>query len=280
MNTQKTALEIYDALLNEGIFKKPYGNAIMPLNIIQRILDEKAGQYPKYLFEFYNKMSSVPEWSREKGLVPETSDQESIKMALQILKNGEEFGELCSSFLRNEDKKFDDSIGDVLFTITVLCAQQNKNPFLIFNEVFEEVLNRKGKHNGKSFVKENELTKDVPEINKNHYKFDSDETIRSFLFPAEKENPKKEPNKYNLKYFRLPDINKKDLLKEIFYNLNSKQELFLGSSHFSEDKFVRAEEIQNNDCVIVAERSLFKNDIERKTILSIDVFDRYYIKTK
>ncbi len=185
MNTQRTALEIYQELLDQQLLKTAHGNPIHSLNIIQQILDKKVQKYPQYLFEFYNKMSSVPEWSREKGLVPETSDQESIKMALQILKTGEEFGELCSSFLRNEDKKFEDSIGDVLFTITVLCAQKNKNPFLIFNEVFEEVLKRKGKHNGKSFVKEEELKKEVSEPTEIIDDLGSNNTIS---FPAEKED--------------------------------------------------------------------------------------------
>ena len=55
----------------------------------------------------------IEEWARERGL--DVADPEK-----QMLKLGEEFGELCQGMAKNKPEQVEDSIGDMYVVMTIL----------------------------------------------------------------------------------------------------------------------------------------------------------------
>lgn len=58
----------------------------------------------------------IEEWARERGL--DVADPEK-----QMLKLGEEFGELCQGMAKNKPEQVEDSIGDMYVVMTILSLQ-------------------------------------------------------------------------------------------------------------------------------------------------------------
>ena len=58
----------------------------------------------------------IEEWARERGL--DVADP-----AKQMLKLGEEYGELCQGLAKNRPEQVKDSIGDMYVVLTILSLQ-------------------------------------------------------------------------------------------------------------------------------------------------------------
>ncbi len=72
----------------------------------------------------------------------------------QIVKIGEEFGELCDAVLHNNKNDYVDAIGDIIIALTVLGTMLNVPIEKCLYIAWEEVKNRKGMTVDGAFIKE------------------------------------------------------------------------------------------------------------------------------
>lgn len=90
-------------------------------------------------------------WAKERDL-------HEADPAKQILKLGEEYGELCEALLKNRKKAaVKDSIGDIYVVLTILCLQMDLDLDECIEAAYDEIRNRKGIIIDGSFVKESDL---------------------------------------------------------------------------------------------------------------------------
>src|SRR5699024_6019890 len=75
----------------------------------------------------------------------------------QILKLGEEFGELCEAIAKNRYADKLDAIGDMHVVLTILALQLNTNIQECVSLAYNEIKNRKGKLVNGVYVKESDL---------------------------------------------------------------------------------------------------------------------------
>ncbi|WP_018934614.1 MazG-like family protein [Gracilibacillus lacisalsi] len=75
----------------------------------------------------------------------------------QVLKLGEEFGELCSAMARGDEWKIYDSIGDMHVVLTILSMQLGISIEGCAEQAYEEIKDRKGEMRDGVFVKEEDL---------------------------------------------------------------------------------------------------------------------------
>lgn len=75
----------------------------------------------------------------------------------QMLKLGEEFGELCQGMAKNKPDQVIDSIGDMYVVLTILSMQLNVDIQYCVQIAYNEIANRKGKMVNGTFVKESDL---------------------------------------------------------------------------------------------------------------------------
>ncbi|MGN7409951.1 MazG-like family protein [Sporosarcina sp. SAFN-010] len=75
----------------------------------------------------------------------------------QILKLGEEYGELCAGFAKNNMDEVEDAIGDMVVVLTNLSTQLDLNIEDCVKRAMDEIQNRKGKMVNGVFVKEADL---------------------------------------------------------------------------------------------------------------------------
>lgn len=92
----------------------------------------------------------IEEWARERGL--DVADP-----AKQILKLGEEFGELCQGMAKNKPEQVEDSIGDMYVVMTILSLQLGLDIDDCVMKAYSEIKDRKGKMINGVFVKESDL---------------------------------------------------------------------------------------------------------------------------
>lgn len=95
-------------------------------------------------------IAKVEWWAKEKGL-----DQADPKA--QFLKVGEEFGEIASAMVRNNDELFKDSVGDVIVTLTILAMQKGTNVQDCLELAYNEIKGRTGEMVDGVFVKSEDL---------------------------------------------------------------------------------------------------------------------------
>ncbi|WP_308636132.1 MazG-like family protein [Paenibacillus silvisoli] len=76
----------------------------------------------------------------------------------QMLKLGEEYGELCAAMARDDEDKIIDSVGDMFVVMTILCKQLGVQMEWCINGAYNEIKDRKGKMINGVFVKESDLT--------------------------------------------------------------------------------------------------------------------------
>jgi NTP pyrophosphatase (non-canonical NTP hydrolase) len=93
---------------------------------------------------------SIKEWAFVRGL-----DQADPNK--QMLKLGEEFGELCQGMAKGNDDQVIDSIGDMYVVLTILSEQLNIDIVDCINAAYSEIKNRKGQMVNGVFVKEGDL---------------------------------------------------------------------------------------------------------------------------
>lgn len=92
----------------------------------------------------------IEEWARERGL--DVADP-----AKQILKLGEEFGELCQGMAKNKQEQVEDSIGDMYVVMTILSLQLGLDIEDCVMKAYSEIKDRKGKMINGVFIKESDL---------------------------------------------------------------------------------------------------------------------------
>lgn len=75
----------------------------------------------------------------------------------QIIKLGEEFGELCQGYAKNNRDQILDSIGDMYVVLTILALQLDSTMDDCAGLAYQEIKDRKGKMVNGIFVKEADL---------------------------------------------------------------------------------------------------------------------------
>lgn len=93
---------------------------------------------------------SIKQWAIDRGL--HTADPNK-----QVLKLGEEFGELCQGMAKNKPAQVKDSIGDMYVVLTILCLQLGLSIEDCIRQAYDEIKDRKGKMINGVFVKEEDL---------------------------------------------------------------------------------------------------------------------------
>lgn len=77
--------------------------------------------------------------------------------AKQIIKLGEEYGELCEAFNKGNHDALIDSIGDIYVVIVILSKQLGLRVDECVNAAYEEIKNRTGSTINGVFVKSSDL---------------------------------------------------------------------------------------------------------------------------
>lgn len=92
----------------------------------------------------------IEEWAKERNL--HTADP-----AKQMLKLGEEFGELCQGMAKNKQEQVKDSLGDIYVVLIILSLQLGLNFWECVDGAYNEIKDRRGKMVNGVFVKESDL---------------------------------------------------------------------------------------------------------------------------
>jgi NTP pyrophosphatase (non-canonical NTP hydrolase) len=102
------------------------------------------------LFNVNDLMLKIEKWAVQRNL--HTADPMK-----QMLKLGEEYGELCAGMARGDEHLIEDSIGDMFVVMTILCMQLNIEIAECIALSYDEIKDRKGKMINGVFVKEEDL---------------------------------------------------------------------------------------------------------------------------
>lgn len=95
--------------------------------------------------------AKIKVWAEERNL--HTADPNK-----QILKLGEEFGELCQAIAKNRKKAaVKDAIGDMYVVLTILSLQLDIDFEECVEMAYEEIKDRKGKMVNGIYIKEDDL---------------------------------------------------------------------------------------------------------------------------
>jgi NTP pyrophosphatase (non-canonical NTP hydrolase) len=89
-------------------------------------------------------------WAEPKGLL------DPSKVDKQMLKLGEEFGELCAALARDHDGEAFDAIGDMVVVLTILAKQKGWGIEAAIESAYEIIKNRTGKTVNGVFLKDSE----------------------------------------------------------------------------------------------------------------------------
>ena len=92
----------------------------------------------------------IEEWARERALDTANPDKQMVKL-------GEEFGELCQGLAKNRPEQVKDSIGDMYVVLTILSLQLVLDIEDCVMHAYGEIKDRKGKLIDGVFVKEADL---------------------------------------------------------------------------------------------------------------------------
>ncbi|MMZ46533.1 MazG nucleotide pyrophosphohydrolase domain protein [compost metagenome] len=93
---------------------------------------------------------AIEQWTIDRNL--HTADP-----TRQMLKLGEEYGELCAGMARNDMEKVKDSLGDMFVVMTVLSLQMDIDIQECVRGAYDEIKDRKGRMINGVFVKESDL---------------------------------------------------------------------------------------------------------------------------
>lgn len=96
----------------------------------------------------------IEEWAKARNL--HTADP-----AKQMLKLGEEFGELCQGMAKNKPDQIEDSIGDMYVVLTILSMQLGLDIGHCISGAYAEIKDRKGEMVNGVFVKEADLEEEA-----------------------------------------------------------------------------------------------------------------------
>ncbi|QOY37061.1 MazG-like family protein [Anaerobacillus isosaccharinicus] len=92
----------------------------------------------------------IQQWAIDRKL--DTADPNK-----QMLKLGEEFGELCSAMARGDEWKTSDAIGDMYVVLTILSMQLGLNIEACVLAAYEEIKDRRGEMVNGTFIKDSDL---------------------------------------------------------------------------------------------------------------------------
>ena len=92
----------------------------------------------------------IRQWATDRNL--NTADPNK-----QILKLGEEFGELCQGMAKNNASQVYDSIGDIFVVLTILSMQLGVSVEECVSYAYDEIKDRRGKMVDGVFIKEADL---------------------------------------------------------------------------------------------------------------------------
>jgi NTP pyrophosphatase (non-canonical NTP hydrolase) len=92
----------------------------------------------------------IRQWATDRNL--NTADPNK-----QILKLGEEFGELCQGMAKNNASQVYDSIGDMFVVMVILSMQLGVSIEECISYAYDEIKDRKGKMVDGVFIKEADL---------------------------------------------------------------------------------------------------------------------------
>lgn len=95
-------------------------------------------------------IKNIEEWATDRNL--HTADPNK-----QMLKLGEEYGELCAALARNDEWETADAIGDMCVVLTILSMQLGLSVEACLESAYEEIKDRKGKMVNGVFIKESDL---------------------------------------------------------------------------------------------------------------------------
>nr|WP_289038242.1 MazG-like family protein [uncultured Allobacillus sp.] len=92
----------------------------------------------------------IEEWAFERGLTEGDPSK-------QVLKLGEEYGELCEAFSKERFGQAVDAIGDMYVVLTILARQMDTSLEQCVEVAYNEIKDRKGLMVNGVFVKESDL---------------------------------------------------------------------------------------------------------------------------
>ncbi|MPM47616.1 hypothetical protein SDC9_94327 [bioreactor metagenome] len=92
----------------------------------------------------------IRQWATDRNL--NTADPNK-----QILKLGEEFGELCQGMAKNNASQVYDSVGDMYVVLVILSMQLGVSVEECISYAYDEIKDRKGKMVDGVFIKEADL---------------------------------------------------------------------------------------------------------------------------
>lgn len=93
----------------------------------------------------------IEQWASERGLHNGNPNK-------QVLKLGEEFGELCQAIAKRRKKAtIKDAVGDMYVVMVILAMQYDLSIKECVRAAYEEIKDRRGKMIGGVFVKEEDL---------------------------------------------------------------------------------------------------------------------------
>jgi NTP pyrophosphatase (non-canonical NTP hydrolase) len=92
----------------------------------------------------------IRQWATDRNL--NTADPNK-----QVLKLGEEFGELCQGLAKNNAPQVYDSIGDIFVVLTILSMQLGVSIEECVSYAYDEIKDRKGKLVNGVYIKESDL---------------------------------------------------------------------------------------------------------------------------
>lgn len=151
-DAEERALELMPKSEPETIEKKPaisLDETEVPC-VDARPLSNLAAKLEEFLLE-HNTTAKIKQWAIDRNL--HTADP-----AKQILKLGEEYGELCQGLAKGNSDQVIDSIGDMYVVLTVLSLQLGLDIESCIDQAYDEIKDRKGKMINGVFVKEEDIT--------------------------------------------------------------------------------------------------------------------------
>jgi len=93
---------------------------------------------------------NIRQWAHDRNLIDgSTSDK-------QMLKLGEEYGELCAALARGDTVEITDAIGDMVVVLTILAHQCGFFIEHCIDDAYNEIKDRKGRMVDGVFVKDGE----------------------------------------------------------------------------------------------------------------------------
>lgn len=100
--------------------------------------------------EMEQVIKDIRKWIHDRNLQTATTQSQLVKL-------GEEFGELCAGIARDDDPIIEDSLGDMFVVMMVIAEIKGFEIDDCIKSAYEEIKDRKGKLVNGVFIKEEDL---------------------------------------------------------------------------------------------------------------------------